>query len=48
MIDQRKNNLLPKNFESKGNDVLSGNFGLGQFDPKNFFNLYYIILCQKK
>jgi len=34
MIEQRQNNLLPKNFESKGNDVLSGNFGLGQFDPK--------------
>ena len=34
MIDQRKNNLLPKNFESTGNDVLSGGFGLGQFDPK--------------
>ena len=33
MIDQRKNNLLPKNFESTGNDVLSGGFGLGQFDP---------------
>ena len=34
MIEQRQNNLLPKNFESKGNDTLSGNFGLGQFDPK--------------
>ena len=33
MIDQRKNNLLPKNFESTGNDVLSGGFGLGEFDP---------------
>ena len=33
MIDQRKNNLLPKNFESTGNDVLSGGFGLEQFDP---------------
>ena len=34
MIEQRQNNLLPKNFESKGNDTLSGGFGLGQFDPK--------------
>ena len=34
MIDQRKNNLLPKNFESTGNDVLSGGFGLNEFDPK--------------
>jgi hypothetical protein len=34
MIDQRKNNLLPKNFESSGNDVLSGGFGLNQFDPR--------------
>lgn len=33
MIDQRKNNLLPKNFESTGNDILSGGFGLGEFDP---------------
>ena len=34
MIDQRQNNLLPKNFESSGNDVMGGGFGLGQFDPK--------------
>ena len=33
MIDQRKNNLLPKNFESSGNDVLGG-IGLDQFNPK--------------
>jgi len=33
LIDQRKNNLLPKNFESLGNDVMGG-IGLGQFDPK--------------
>ena len=33
MIDQRKNNLLPKNFESSGNDVLGG-FGLEKFGPK--------------
>ena len=33
MIDQRQNNLLPKNFESAGNDTLTGGFGLDQFDP---------------
>jgi len=33
MIDQRKNNSLPKNFESSGNDVLGG-FGLEKFGPK--------------
>jgi hypothetical protein len=32
MIDQRKNDLLPTNFESAGNDTLGG-FGLEQFDP---------------
>jgi hypothetical protein len=34
LIDQRKNNLPPKNFESSGNDILSGNFNLGSFEPK--------------
>ena len=34
LIDQRKNNLPPKNFESAGNDILSGDFSLGSFDPK--------------
>jgi hypothetical protein len=33
LIDQRKNDSLPKNFESAGFDVLGG-FGLGQFEPK--------------
>ena len=33
LIDQRKNNLLPKNFESSGNDVLGG-IGLDEFNPK--------------
>jgi len=33
MIDQRKNDLLPKNFESSGNDVLGG-FGIEQFGPR--------------
>ena len=32
LIDQRKNNSLPKNFESAGNDII-GDMGLGQFDP---------------
>ena len=34
LINQRKNNLPPKNFESAGNDILSGDFDLGSFDPK--------------
>ena len=33
LIDQRKNNTLPKNFESSGNDSLGG-FGLEQFEPR--------------
>ena len=33
LIDQRKNDLLPKNFESAGNDSLGG-IGLDQFMPK--------------
>ena len=33
LIDQRQNDLLPKNFESAGNDSLSG-FGLEQFMPR--------------
>jgi hypothetical protein len=32
LISQRKNDSLPKNFESSGNDVLGG-FGLDQFNP---------------
>jgi len=34
MIDQRKNEKPPKNFESSGNDVMGGGFNLGAFDPK--------------
>ena len=34
LINQRKNDLPPKNFESAGNDILSGDFCLGNFDPK--------------
>jgi len=33
MIDQKKNDLLPTNFESAGNDSLGG-FGLEQFAPQ--------------
>jgi len=33
LIDQRKNDTLPRNFESAGNDVLGG-FNLEQFSPK--------------
>ena len=33
LIDQRQNDLLPKNFESAGNDNLDG-FGLEQFTPR--------------
>lgn len=33
LINQRKNNLLPTNFESSGNDVLGG-IGLEQFEPR--------------
>jgi hypothetical protein len=34
MIEQRKSGKPPKNFESTGNDIMSGNFNLGSFDPK--------------
>ena len=34
LINQRKNNLPPKNFESSGNDVISGGFDLGSFEPR--------------
>ena len=34
LIDQRKNNTPPKNFESSGNDILGGGFDLGSFEPK--------------
>ena len=33
LIDQRKNDTMPKDFESSGNDVLGG-FGLGSFEPR--------------
>ena len=34
LIDQRKNEKPPKNFESAGNDILGGGFDLGVFDPR--------------
>ena len=34
MIDQRKSDKPPKNFESAGNDILGGGFDLGVFDPR--------------
>ena len=34
MIEQRKNDSPAKNFESAGNDVMGGGFGLGAFDPR--------------
>ena len=34
MIEQRNSGKPPKNFESAGNDILSGGFDLGAFDPK--------------
>ena len=34
LIDQRKKDKPPKNFESSGNDILGGDFGLGTFGPK--------------
>ena len=33
MIEQRKTGKAPKNFESAGNDILSGGFDLGSFNP---------------
>ena len=34
MIEQRQTGKPPKNFESAGNDILSGDFDLGAFDPR--------------
>ena len=34
LIEQRQNNLPPKNFESSGNDVLSSGLNLGSFEPR--------------
>ena len=34
LIDQRKGEKPPKNFESAGNDILGSGFDLGSFDPR--------------
>ena len=34
LIDQRKKESPPKNFESSGNDIMGGGFGLNAFDPR--------------
>jgi len=34
LIEQRKSEKAPKNFESAGNDILGGGFDLGAFEPK--------------
>jgi hypothetical protein len=34
LIEQRKNNTPPKNFESSGNDIIGGGFDLGTFEPR--------------
>jgi len=34
LIDQRNSGKPPKSFESAGNDILSGDFDLGAFDPR--------------
>ena len=33
LIEQRKSEKAPKNFESAGNDILGGGFDLGAFEP---------------
>ena len=33
LIDQRKTGKPPKRFESTSNDILSGDFDLGMFEP---------------
>jgi hypothetical protein len=34
LINQRKNNTPPQNFESGGNDIIGGGFDLGSFEPR--------------
>ena len=34
LIDQRKSNKPPKNFESSGNDIMGGGFGMNAFEPR--------------
>ena len=33
MIEQRNSGKAPKNLESSGNDILTGDFNIGSFDP---------------
>ena len=34
LIDQRLNKKPPKKFESSGNDIMTGDLGMGEFGPK--------------
>ena len=34
LIEQRKSGSAPKSFESAGNDIITGDFDLGVYDPK--------------
>ena len=34
MIEQRKGGEQPKKFESSGNDIVTGNAGIGKFGPR--------------
>ena len=34
LIDQRKNDRPPKDFESSGNDIIGGGFDLGAYEPR--------------
>ena len=34
MIKQRQENSEPTEFESSGNDIMGGGFGLNSFDPR--------------
>ena len=34
LIEQRNKEKPPKNFESEGNDTMTGDFNLGMFDPR--------------
>ena len=33
LIKQRQTDGMPTNFESAGNDIMGGGFGLGSFEP---------------
>ena len=34
LIEQRNTGSAPKQFESAGNDIITGDFDLGAYDPK--------------